>query len=585
MRELLSGNQAIARGAWEAGVVLAAGYPGTPSTEILENLCTYQGVHSEWAPNEKVALEVGIGAAMTGARVLVTMKHVGLNVALDPLMTLAYTGVNGGLVLVCADDPGMHSSQNEQDNRYLARFAKVPVLEPADSQEAKDMVALGLEISESFDIPVILRVTTRICHSLTLVEPGQRAEHELKPYKKDPRKNLMVPAFGRMKRVDLESRLRKLEEYAEQTPLNTIIEGNKVGVITSGISYQYVREVLPEAAVLKLGLTNPLPVQMIRDFAARVDKLIVVEELEPFLEEQLRCLGLKVEGKSLFPVTGELSPGVVKSGMIKAGLIEGAAPAAAAGVEPPPAAPPRPPVLCAGCPHRGVFYTLRRLKLVVTGDIGCYTLGGLPPLEGMDSCVCMGASIGMAHGIDKAVPGLKGRTVAVIGDSTFMHSGITGLANVVANRGDTTVIILDNRTTAMTGHQNHPGSGKDLMGEQTPEINLELLCQALGVPRVTIVDPLDMTRLTEVIKEELAAPDPSVIIARRPCVLLKREVKPAVKVDAEACEGCKTCLKLSCPAISMLDKKVVVNALACSGCNLCPQVCKFGALKGGEANA
>ena len=586
MKELLSGNQAIALGAWEAGVVLAVGYPGTPSTEILENLATYQDVYSEWAPNEKVALEVGIGAAMAGARVMVTMKHVGLNVAADPLMTLAYTGVNGGLVLVCADDPGMHSSQNEQDNRYLARFAKVPVFEPSDSQEAKDMIALALETSEKFDIPVILRVTTRVCHSLTLVEPGTRTEYEIKPYQKDARKNLMVPAFGRLRRVNLEQRLQSLTEYAENTPVNTVFPGDgRIGVITSGVSYQYVQEVLPGASILKLGLTNPLPVNLIKEFAAGVEKLFVVEELEPFLEEQIRGLGLEVTGKGIFPFTGELSPGLVKKGFIKAGVIEQDALSPAVTPEPLPAPPPRPPVLCAGCPHRGVFYTLRRLKLVVTGDIGCYTLGGLPPLEGMDSCVCMGASIGMAHGIDKAVPALKGRTVAVIGDSTFMHSGITGIATIVANSGDATVIILDNRTTAMTGHQNHPGTDKTLMGKEAPEINLELLCHALGVNRVTTVDPLDLTRLTEVIKEELAAPGPSVIIARRPCVLLKREVKPAVQVDQEVCQGCKTCLRLSCPAISVQDKKASVDAGICIGCNLCPQVCKFGALKGGEANA
>lgn len=585
MKELLLGNQAIAMGAWEAGVVLAVGYPGTPSTEILENLSTYAGVYSEWAPNEKVALEVAIGAAMAGARTLVTMKHVGLNVAADPLMTLAYTGVNGGLVLVCADDPGMHSSQNEQDTRYLARFARVPVLEPSDSQEAKDMVALGLEISEKFDTPVILRVTTRICHSRTLVEPGTRTEYDIKPYQKDPRKNLMVPAFGRLRRINLDQRWQSLTEYGEHTPVNILFSGDgRTGVITNGIGYQYVQDVLPGASILKLGFTNPLPVDLIKNFAASVDKLFVVEELEPFLEEQIRGLGIEVSGKDFFPATGELSPGLVRKGFIKAGVIE-AQPAPADAAAPLPAAPPRPPVLCAGCPHRGVFYTLRKLKLVVTGDIGCYTLGGLPPLDGMDTCVCMGACIGMAHGIDKAVPALKGRTVAVIGDSTFMHSGITGLATIVANHGDATVMILDNRTTAMTGRQNHPGTGKTLMGEDAPEIDLELLCRALGVKRVTTVDPLDLTRLTEVIKEEVATPGCSVIITRRPCVLLKREVHPAVEVDQELCQGCKTCLRLSCPAISVQDKIASVDADKCIGCNLCPQVCKFGALKGGEVNA
>ncbi len=585
MKELLSGNVAIARGAYENGVILAAGYPGTPSTEILETLSRYEGIYSEWAPNEKVALEVGIGAAMAGARTIVTMKHVGVNVAADPLLSLAYTGVNGGLVLVSADDPGMHSSQNEQDNRYYAKFAKLAMLEPSDSQEAKDMMGLGLAISEQFDIPVMLRTTTRVAHSQSMVELGEPVAREIKPYSKDVKKNLMVPAFGRLRRISLAERMAKLAEYSENTTLNFIVPGNdKVGVITSGISFQLVREVLPDAAVLKLGMTNPLPLELIKKFAAQVETLFVVEELEPYLEEQIRMLGIKVTGKDLFPYTGEYNQGLLRRCFVEAGVLSTPTQLVdpTAGLS---QAPPRPPVLCAGCPHRAVFYTLRRLKLTVTGDIGCYTLGGLPPLEGIDSCVCMGASIGMAHGIDKAVPNLKGRTVAVIGDSTFLHSGITGLLNAVYNNSDSTIIILDNRTTAMTGHQDHPATGRNLMGQVAPEVDITMLCRSLGVKRVEVVDPMDLSRLQEVIKSEINAPGPSVIIARRPCALLKREIKPAVTVNQEKCTGCKTCLKLSCPAISIIENKALVTADACVGCNLCVQVCKTGAMQGGQADA
>lgn len=586
MKELFTGNAAIARGAYEAGVNLAAGYPGTPSTEILENISKYKEIYSEWAPNEKVALEVGIGAAMVGARALVTMKHVGVNVAADPLMTAAYTGVNGGLVLVSADDPGMHSSQNEQDNRYFARFAKIPVLEPADSQEAKDMVLQGMELSEKCDIPVMLRITTRVAHSQTFVSPGEPVERKIREYQKDAGKNLMVPAFARMRRVDLDKRWEKLRDYSETTPVNRIEwQDKKIGVITSGISYQYVKEVLPGASVFKLGMTNPLPVQKIKEFAAAVEKLYVVEELEPFIEEQLNAQGVKVIGKELFPATGEFSPGLVRRKFVEAGELK--AEAVEDSFEDMPPVPGRPPVLCPGCPHRGVFYTLRKLKLTVTGDIGCYTLGGLPPLEGMDSCVCMGAGIGMAHGIEKAVPGMRGRTVAVIGDSTFLHSGITGLLNVVYNQGNSTVLILDNRTTAMTGHQDHAATGRTLMGQEVPEVDLEALCRALGVPRVRVVDPLNLKELREAIETEVAGSGPSVIIARRPCALLsKKPAGPAVEVDHETCEGCKACLRLSCPAISVVDGKAHVDPITCNGCGVCTQVCKFGALvKGGNDNA
>ncbi|MFZ5644833.1 MAG: indolepyruvate ferredoxin oxidoreductase subunit alpha [Bacillota bacterium] len=586
MKVMLTGNAAIARGAYEYGVTLAAGYPGTPSTEILENLSGYKEVYSEWAPNEKVALEVGIGSAMAGARTLVTMKHVGVNVAADPLLTAAYTGVNGGLVVVSADDPGMHSSQNEQDNRYLARFAKMAMLEPSDSQEAKDMVGLGLEISELFDIPVMLRTTTRINHSQTLVELGQPQTREIKPYNREIKKYLMVPAFGRLRRISLEERLANMAEYSEHAKVNYIVHGRRdVGIITSGISYQIVREVLPDVSVLKLGMTNPIPGKLIKEFASNVDSLYVVEELEPYLQEQINMLGIKVVGKELFPLTGELSQGLVRRKFIEAGVLQGEPQGEdmTAGLPQPPL---RPPVLCAGCPHRGVFYILNQLKLTVTGDIGCYTLGGMPPLEGIDSCVCMGASIGMAHGMDKAVPGFKGRTVAVIGDSTFVHSGITGLLNAVYNGSDITVIILDNRTTAMTGHQDHPATGRTLMGKHAPELDLAMLCRSLGVVQVEQVDPLDLARLKEVIRTEVAAPGISVIIAQKPCMLLKSAFrKTPVQVIAEKCKGCKLCLKLGCPAVSVRDKVATVNAVECTGCELCLQVCSSGAIKGGKNNA
>ena len=589
MRELMTGNVAIARGAFENGVTVASGYPGTPSTEILENFCRYQGVYAEWAPNEKVALEVGIGASMAGARTLVTMKHVGVNVAADPLLTAAYTGVNGGLVIISADDPGMHSSQNEQDNRNYARFARIPMLGPADSAEARDMIGLGLEISEEFDIPVMLRITTRVAHSQNFVELKDQVVSPLREYKKDPRKWLMVPAFGRMRRASLGERLTSLLRYSEETPVNFILPGDKkVGVITSGISYQYVRDTLPGVSVLKLGMTYPLPAGLIRQFAAGVERLFVVEELEPYIEDFVRGMGLKVSGKEIFPDTGELGTATVRRGFIAAGVIPEHASVSPPQYQDMPVVPVRPPVLCAGCPHRGVFYTLRKLKLVVTGDIGCYTLGGLAPLEGMDSCVCMGASISMSHGIDMASPGLRGRTVAVIGDSTFLHSGITGLMDVVYNGGNTTVLILDNSTTAMTGHQDNPATGKTLMGRDVPAIDMEGLVRSLGVTRVRSVDPLKLSQLEEAIKEEVATTGPSVIIARRPCVLLNKQAGTPVTVNEEACTGCKTCLRLSCPSISVNDKKCSVDPVSCVGCGLCPQVCKFGALvaaEGGGAGA
>ncbi|NLI11446.1 indolepyruvate ferredoxin oxidoreductase subunit alpha [Pelotomaculum propionicicum] len=588
MKELLSGNEAIARGAFESGVTVAAAYPGTPSTEILENFARYPGVYAEWAPNEKVAMEVGIGSSLAGARTLVAMKHVGVNVAADPLLTFAYTGVNGGFVLVSADDPGMHSSQNEQDNRHYAKFAKIPLLEPCDSQEARDMVGLALEISEQFDTPVMLRTTTRVAHSQSFVETGNPRPGTTRGYVKNAPKYLMVPAFAKMRRAALEVRMAGLREYSETSRLNFIEWRDRaVGVITSGISYQYVREALPDASVLKLGLTNPLPEGLIRQFAAGVNRLIVVEELEPFIEDQVKAMGLAVSGKELIPNSGELDAGMISEKFVEAG-IKPALPDSMVkpDLQDAPGVPGRPPVLCPGCPHRGMFYVLKRLKLNVTGDIGCYTLSGLPPLEAMDCCVCMGASIGAAHGMGKADPALAGRTVAVIGDSTFLHSGITGLLNMVYNKGAGTVIILDNRTTAMTGHQQHPGTGLSLMGEVAPAVDLETLVRALGVKRVRVVDPLDLAETKKAVQEETEAGEPSVIIARRPCVLLSKAVEPAVEALPDKCIGCKACIRLGCPAILMKEKTARVHPLACTGCGLCPQVCPEAALvKGGKTGA
>ncbi|HBC91711.1 MAG TPA: indolepyruvate ferredoxin oxidoreductase subunit alpha [Pelotomaculum sp.] len=585
MKELLSGNAAIARGAYEFGVTVAAAYPGTPSTEILENLVLYPGVYAEWAPNEKVAVEVGIGASLGGARALAAMKHVGVNVAADPLMTFSYTGVNAGFVLVSTDDPGMHSSQNEQDNRHYARFAKIPLLEPSDSQEAKDMVGLALDLSERFDTPVMLRTTTRVSHSQSLVEIQEPQPRKLKNYSKDIKKNLMLPTYARPRRIALEKSLTGLKEYAEESPANRIEwQDRSLGVITSGISYQYVRDVLPGASVLKLGFTNPLPEQLIRSFAAGVQKLIVVEELEPFIEEQVRAMGLALAAEGFIPFTGELDPGILAAALRNAGMLtstEGIVQNGYDLAEAPPV-PARPPVLCPGCSHRGVFYALRRLKLNVSGDIGCYTLGGLPPLEAMDSNICMGASIGVAHGIGKANPTLDARTVAVIGDSTFLHSGITGLLDVVYNKGNATVVILDNRTTAMTGHQHHPGTGRTLAGEPAPAVDLQALVRALGVKRVRMIDPLNLAETETAIAEEIAASEPSVIIADKPCALLTRAARPAVRVQAEKCTGCRICTRIGCPAISIKDKRALVDAAVCTGCNLCLQVCREGALVKGE---
>lgn len=575
MKKLLTGNEAIARGAFEAGVTVAAAYPGTPSTEILENIAHYPEIYSEWSPNEKVALEVGIGASIAGARVLVAMKHVGVNVAADPLLTLAYTGVNGGLVLISADDPGMHSSQNEQDNRFYARFAQIPVFEPSDSQEAKDMLKTAYQLSEEFDTPVLFRTTTRVAHSQSLVELEPRTEVPLKEYVKNPQKYVMLPAYGRMRHPVVEERRKKLAAYNETSYLNRIGKGDaKIGVITSGVVYQYVKEILPDVSILKLGMTYPLPQKLIKDFIESVGTCYVVEELEPFLEEQIKSWGLNVIGKELFPRIGEFSIELIREklgGQAKTGVA----------VKNVPEIPVRPPVLCPGCPHRGVFYAINKLRLKVAGDIGCYTLGAAPPLSSMDTCICMGASITSAHGMEKAwgeefAKGL----VAVIGDSTFMHSGMTGLVDVVYNLGTATTLILDNSTTAMTGHQDHPCTGVTLGKKEVRQVDLVALVKALGVERVQVVDPYDLKATEEAIKAEVAVREPSVIIFKRPCVLLKGQgPKGCVYVDHDKCKACGACRKLGCPALvfSKGDKPVVDSTL-CNGCGQCVQVCRFDAI-------
>ncbi len=579
MRKLLTGNEAIARGAWEAGVVVCTAYPGTPSTEITENAAKYIEMYAEWSPNEKVALEVGLGASIGGGRALVAMKHVGVNVAADPLFTLAYTGINAGLVLVSADDPGMHSSQNEQDNRHFGRAAKIPVLEPSNSQEAKDFTKLAFELSENFDTPVMLRITTRVAHSQSLVELWPRQEVPLKKYEKNTQKYVMMPAFARSRHIVVESRLEKLKEYAETTSLNRI-EWNhtKIGVITNGVTYQYVKEILPDASILKLGMTFPLPRKLITDFSKKVDMLYVIEELEPFIEEHIRSWGIETHGKDLFPVAGELLPGIIAE---KMGALPHPRNVLSPAADTLTNIPLRPPVMCPGCPHRGLFYILNKLKVTVTGDIGCYTLGAQIPLNAMDTTICMGASIGTAIGMEKARGKEFARNlVAVIGDSTFIHSGITGLIDVVYNKATTTTIILDNRTTAMTGHQDNPVTGFTVKGVATKEINLLLLAKAVGVERVVEIDPFDLNKLEQVIKEELAAEEPSVIITKRKCALIEKnkQTTPCI-VSEEVCTGCLRCMKLGCPCIIKKNKKVRIDTAQCVGCSLCVNVCTNAAIR------
>ena len=576
MSALLSGDEAIARGAFEAGARVATAYPGTPSTEILEALVGCEGVQAQWAPNEKVALEVGVGASLAGARTLVSMKHVGLNVASDPLLTASYVGVRGGLVIVTADDPGMFSSQNEQDNRHYARLAKVPMLEPSDSQEAKDFTIAAFELSERFDTPVLLRITTRIAHSNSLVALGERAEHEPGGFACEPAKTVMVPGNARRRHALVESRTKALAEYAETCSLNRIEKGDRrMGVIVSGAAYQYVKEARPRASILKLGLTNPLPKKLIRQFAKSVEKLYVVEELDPFLEEQIRAMEVKLAQAPSEPKQGELTPSLVADLL---GVRRRKGREAAEGI------PPRPPALCPGCGHRALLTAVKRLKVFVSGDIGCYTLGVQPPLQAMDTCICMGASIGVAHGVEKAT-GRSDNMVAVIGDSTFVHSGITPLIDVVYNRGATTVIILDNETVAMTGHQDHPATGKTAGGEPTNRLSLEAVCRGVGVRDVTVVDPYDVKKTQKVLKAALGRAEPSVVIARRRCVLLDRDlVRHPYRIEAERCIGCGQCLGHGCPAIADVTpegsrkKRVEIVAQLCAGCGVCAEICPAGAI-------
>ncbi|MEW6660918.1 MAG: indolepyruvate ferredoxin oxidoreductase subunit alpha [Bacillota bacterium] len=583
MKVIMTGNEALARGAWEAGVTVAAAYPGTPSTEILENMSRYPEVYSEWSPNEKVALEVGGGAAIAGARTLVAMKHVGVNVAADPLFTLTYTGINGGLVLVSADDPGMHSSQNEQDNRNYAKFAKIPVLEPSDSQEAKDFVKLAFALSEEYDTPVMLRLTTRVAHGQSLVELGERVEAPLKDYVKNPGKYVMLPANARGRHLLVEERLVKLASLAETFPQNLVElrEDSRLGVITAGTCYQYVREAFPQISVLKLGMTYPLPEKLIRQFASEVEQLVIVEELDPFFQEHLKAWGIPCLGKELFPLTGEFGPELVaaKLGSLMGGNQEVAAATAPAAAP----VPTRPPVMCPGCPHRGVFYVLKKLDLVVSGDIGCYTLGALPPLGAMDTCICMGASISGALGMEKA----RGREfakrmVAVIGDSTFMHSGVTGLMDVVYSQGITTILIVDNHITAMTGHQQHPGTGMTIKNQPTARVDIPALVRALGVNRVQEVDAYDMAAVEKALQEELAAEEPSVVIARRPCVLMLKNTGPVYTVVQGLCNRCGRCRLVGCPGVVYRKGQFpMIDVALCTGCGLCSQMCNKKAIMKG----
>ncbi|MGI5851797.1 MAG: indolepyruvate ferredoxin oxidoreductase subunit alpha [Caldicoprobacterales bacterium] len=569
--ELMLGNKAVARGAYESGVKVATAYPGTPSTEITEYIANYDEIYTEWSPNEKIALEVAIGASIAGGRAIVSMKHVGLNVAADPLFTVSYTGVNGGLVVVVADDPGMHSSQNEQDSRYYARAAHIPMLEPADSQEAKDFVRLAFEISEKYDTPVLLRLTTRISHSQSLVSLDEPLPISIKEYTKNPQKNVMMPGMARKRHVFVEKRMKGLANDSCEFEINRIEMGNrKIGIITSGIVYQYAKEAFPEASFLKLGMVHPLPKDLILDFASRVETLYVLEELEPIIEEQVKSWGIPAIGKELFSVQGEYT----------SNMIEQAISGIAVNTQPAEELPNRPPVLCPGCPHRAVFHTLNRLKLTATGDIGCYTLGTLSPLEGLDTCVCMGASIGMAHGFEK-VRGkdFAKKMVGVIGDSTFIHSGIGGLIDIVYNKGISTILILDNSITAMTGHQDNPSTGRTIKGEEAPILDLVTLVKAVGINNIHALDPFDLEASRRILRDELEKEEPSVIIFRRPCALLDKSESLPLRIVSEKCKNCGLCMSIGCPAIQKLDEGMVIDDALCNGCGLCERVCRFNAME------
>lgn len=573
MKELMLGNKAVARGLYEAGCKVISSYPGTPSTEITEEAAAYKEVYCEWAPNEKVALEAAHGATLGGVRAACAMKHVGLNVAADPLFTISYQGLNAGLVVCVADDPGMHSSQNEQDSRHYAIAAKLPMLEPSDSEESRVFAKKAFEMSEKFNTPVLLKMVTRVAHSQSIVDTEERVEPAQVPYVKDPTK-VMMTLNSRNAHVRVEQRTKDLIEYAENCEFNRVEMGKdtSVGIITDSTSYQYAREVLGEdACILKLGLINPLPEKLIKDFAAKVDRVLVLEELDPIIENHCKQLGIKVSGKDTFPICGEFSQNLVRECL---------------GMEVPDHMsidenlPARPPVMCAGCPHRGIFYILKKKKCMVYGDIGCYTLGAVAPLNAMDLNVCMGASCSGLHGFNKAMGEAgESNSVGVIGDSTFIHSGMTGITDISYNMSNSTVIILDNSITGMTGHQQNPTTGKNLRGEPAGKVDLEALCKALGFNRVRVVDPYDLKAVEEAVTDELAAKEPSIIISRRPCVMIKGTVhKPPISVDEDKCVGCKQCMSIGCPAIAVKDKKAHIDPTLCIGCKVCSQMCKFGAI-------
>ncbi len=577
MKQLMLGNAAVARGLYEAGCAVISSYPGTPSTEITEEAAKYKEIYCEWAPNEKVAMEVAFGACLAGKRSFCAMKHVGLNVACDPLFTISYTGVNAGMVIGVADDAGMHSSQNEQDSRHHAIASKLPMLDPSDSAEALEFTKLAYELSERFDTPVLIKMCTRISHSQSVVEPGEPMEAPTKPYEKNIAKYVMMPGNAKRRHPVVEQRTRDLTAWAETASVNRVeLGGTALGIITSSTCYQYAKEVFGEtASILKLGMVNPLPEKLLLDFAAKMDKVIVIEELDPIIENHCKSLGIKVSGKDILPMEDEFSQNLIAA---RLGLPE--KPRVSLDAE----IPVRPPVMCAGCPHRGLFYTLVKNKVTVLGDIGCYTLAAVAPLNAMEMTACMGASFSAVHGFNKALgKESEGKTVGVLGDSTFMHSGMTGLANIAYNGSNSTVIILDNSITGMTGHQQNPTTGYNLRGEPAGKIDLETLCRAMGINRIAVVDPYDLAACDKVLKEELAAPEPSVIISRRPCALLKY-VKPkaSLSVDLHKCKSCKACMKIGCPALAMKDGKAKVDATLCVGCGVCQQLCAFDALKEGN---
>ncbi len=573
MKKLMLGNEAFARGLFEAGCEFVSSYPGTPSTEVTEYAAKYDELYAEWAPNEKVAMEAALGASIAGKRSFCGMKHVGLNVAADPLYTAGYTGVNGGMVICVADDPGLHSSQNEQDSRHHAIASKVMMVEPSDSQECKDFTMAAYELSEKFDTPVIVRLSTRIAHSQSAVELGERVVPPTKPYEKNPAKFVMMPGFAKKRHTVVEAKLAEAAKYAETSPLNKVeYNSTEIGIITAGNCYLYAKEALGDkASYLKLGVINPLPIDIIRDFAAKCERVYVIEELDDIIESHCKKNGVDVIGKELFGWEGEISQAIVREKILgeKAETMEFEEPV-----------PVRPPVMCAGCPHRGLFYCLSQLGVYVSGDIGCYTLGATAPLSAMDTTICMGASISALHGYNKALgKEAEKKSVAVIGDSTFMHSGMTGLVNIAYNATNSTVIILDNSITGMTGHQQNPTTGKNLKGDPAAAVNLEDLCHAIGIKSVRVADPYNMAETKKIIEEELAKEEPSVIISRRPCALLKYvKHKPALKADPEKCVGCKQCLKIGCPAISIHDKKCVINHTQCVGCGICKEMCRLDAI-------